>query len=252
MMSSKARRNSPPHGVKSLIAIAAALATAALAAGCKTAGPAIVSFAPEYSHDYRERHPIAINENAKVLELFVGSLRGELNGTQRREVAIFAQEWRREATGGIVIEVPTGTPNARAAQDSLHEARAILAAAGVPKQSIRVVPYRPHHPSQFATLRVNYPRIAASAGPCGLWPHDLGPSSAKNDFENRPYWNLGCASQRNLAAMVDDPADLIQPRGMTGVYQGRRTTVLEKYRKGESPSTVYANESKGKISDVGQ
>jgi pilus assembly protein CpaD len=33
---------------------------------------------------------------------------------------------------------------------------------------------------------------------------------------------------------------------------GRRSTVLDKYRKGESTATVYPDASKGKISDVGQ
>ena len=52
--------------------------------------------------------------------------------------------------------------------------------------------------------------------------------------------------------MVDNPADLVQPRGETPSYTGRRTTVLDKYRKGESPATVYPDADKGKISDVGQ
>ena len=37
-------------------------------------------------------------------------------------------------------------------------------------------------------------------------------------IENRPYWNFGCATQRNLAAMVDNPADLVQPRGEAPAY----------------------------------
>ena len=70
--------------------------------------------------------------------------------------------------------------------------------------------------------------------------------------ENRPYWNLGCAYQRNLAAMVDNPADLVQPRGETPIYAARRTQALDKYRKGEATATVYPNANEGKISDVGK
>jgi pilus assembly protein CpaD len=36
--------------------------------------------------------------------------------------------------------------------------------------------------------------------------------------------------------MVDNPADLVQPRGETPAYTMRRTTVMEKYRK---PDPVY-------------
>jgi pilus assembly protein CpaD len=35
-------------------------------------------------------------------------------------------------------------------------------------------------------------------------------------------------------------------------YTGRRTTVLDKYHRGESTATVYPDADKGKISDVGK
>ena len=71
----------------------------------------------------------------------------------------------------------------------------------------------------MATIRLNYPKISAVAGPCGLWPEDLGPSiKNKSYFENKPYYNFGCAYQRNMAAMVDNPSDLVQPRSETPAY----------------------------------
>ena len=112
--------------------------------------------------------------------------------------------------------------------------------------------YQPSDPRMLPTIRVSYPLIAASAGPCGTWPDDLA-SSIKNKgyLANKPYYNLGCAQQRNLAAMVANPSDLVQPRAETPVYAGRRTVVLDKYRKGESTATTYP-EDKTKISNVGQ
>ncbi len=65
-------------------------------------------------------------------------------------------------------------------------------------------------------------------------------------------WNHGCATQRNLAAMVDNPADLVQPRGETPAYTMRRTTVMEKYRAGSPPATQYPDADAGKISDLGK
>ena len=67
-----------------------------------------------------------------------------------------------------------------------------------------------------------------------MWPHDLGPAADPAYQENRHYWNLGCATQRNLAAMVANPADLVQPRGEDPISTSRRTVVLDKYRKGEA------------------
>jgi pilus assembly protein CpaD len=72
-------------------------------------------------------------------------------------------------------------------------------------------------------------------------------------MENQPYWNLGCANQRNLAAMVDNPSDLLQPRGETPAYAGRRSVAIDKYRKGDNPSGTYAPAySTSKISDLGK
>jgi pilus assembly protein CpaD len=67
-----------------------------------------------------------------------------------------------------------------------------------------------------------------------------------------PYWNFGCATQRNLAAMVANPSDLVQPRGETPAYSARRSVALEKYRKGESPSGKYDGYDEGNISNLGQ
>ncbi|MEX1083013.1 MAG: CpaD family pilus assembly lipoprotein, partial [Xanthobacteraceae bacterium] len=115
-----------------------------------------------------------------------------------------------------------------------------------------VRPYRPKNRFATATVKFNYPVMTAEAGPCGLWPADLGPGYEPGYQENKPYWNLGCASQRNLAAMVANPADLVQPRAETPTSAARRSTALEKYRKGESPATNYPNPNRGMISDIGQ
>lgn len=201
--------------------------------------------------DYRLRHPIVIQEANRATEVFVGSARGGLTAAQRADVLGLARAWLREGTGGIVIDMPVNTPNAGAARDSLREIQAILAAAGVPPRGITVRDYRPTDPRLFATIRVNYPRIIADAGPCGTWPDDLGPSvHNKGYLDNRPYHNLGCATQRNLAAMVDNPSDLVQPRAETPAMTSRRNTVFDKYRKGLSTATVYPESDKAKISDV--
>jgi pilus assembly protein CpaD len=222
---------------------------AALLAGCNTTSHEITGSIPS---DYRQRHPIVVKEAPHTVELFIGSRRGTLTRDQRAEVMAFAREWRREATGGILIDLPSGSSNAGAAAQALGEVRSIFAAAGVPREAVKIRPYRPHDPNKMVTMKLHYPRVTADAGPCGLWPHDLGPTYERQHMENREYWNLGCAAQRNLAAMVENPSDLIQPRAETPPYTGRRTTVLDKYHRGESPATTYPNANDGKISDVGK
>ena len=113
--------------------------------------------------------------------------------------------------------------------------------------------YQPEDPGTFPTIKLSYPKISATAGPCGLWPEDLGPNLQDTGYnENRPYHNFGCATQRNLAAMVDNPADLVQPRPETPAYTMRRNAAFEKYRKGVSTATTYPESDKAKLSDTGK
>jgi pilus assembly protein CpaD len=205
----------------------------------------------EYPTDYRLRHPITLKEGDRTVEIFLGRNRGGLTPSQRADVLSFAQLWRHEGTSGIIVDVPQGGPNDRAAADSMREVHSILAASGVPGNAVYMRSYRPPN-TALASIKISYSKLTAEAGPCGLWPHNLGPSQDSTYMENRPYWNLGCASQRNLAAMVDNPADLVQPRGETSSYTARRSVVLDKYRKGDNPSGTYTGYDTGKITDIGK
>jgi pilus assembly protein CpaD len=203
--------------------------------------------------DYRRRHPIALQEATESIAVFVGQGRGGLTSQQRGDIAGLAQSWQREGTGSIVARVPVDTPNARAAADAYREIRAVLAAGGVPSRAITMQPYHPENPNMLAAIRVGYPRIKAVAGPCGLWPEDLGPNIMDPEYnENRHYYNFGCATQRNLAAMIDNPADLEQPRAESAAYTPRRSAAFEKYRKGEPTAINYPESDKAKLSDTGK
>jgi pilus assembly protein CpaD len=240
----KAKRRSAPA-----LRVAAALTLVASLAGCYPHGDLEVT--DTYPRDYRARHPISLHEGDHLVQVFVGRNHGGLTPTQRADVLSFAQVWRHNATSGIILEVPGSGPSARAARDSLREIESILAATGVPRRAVYVRRYRPVG-NELVAIRLVYSKVVAEVGPCGTWPDDLGPTFDVRFVENRPYWNFGCATQRNLAAMVDNPADLVQPRGETPAFTGRRAVMLDKYRKGEDPSGKYSGYDSGKISEVGK
>jgi pilus assembly protein CpaD len=203
--------------------------------------------------DYRLRHPIAIQEADRSVVIFVGHARGGLSANQRADVIGLARIWVSEGTGAIVADVPFDTPNARAAESAFHEIKGLLAAGGVPPRGIRLHHYHPDDPRTLATIRLSYPKITAVAGPCGLWPEDIGPSvKDRGYFDNKPYYNFGCAYQRNMAAMIDNPSDLVQPRPETPAYTIRRTEGFEKYRTGATTATTYPEAEKAKLSDSGK
>jgi pilus assembly protein CpaD len=249
-MTSKAKS---PADIGRSVRLAATLVGLSLTlAACKTFEPPIVAAEP-YPQDYRARHPIAVTEADRSIVVFIGTGRGGMTAAQRADVMGMAQTWLREGTGGITIDMPAGTPNARAAHETLREIRAMIAAAGVPPRAVSVRQYTPPDPRHMAAIRLNYPKIGATAGPCGLWPDDLGPSYKNTSwFDNKSYYNFGCAHQRNLAAMVDEPSDLVQPRAESPAYTVRRNVAFEKYRKGQTTTTIYPEADKAKLSDTGK
>lgn len=241
-----------PADRKRALRLASALIGLSVALGaCQHTADVVTTAA--MPNDYRLRHPIAVQEADRSIIVFVGRGRGGISATQRADVMGLAQLWLQEGTGAISIDMPVDTPNARAAQDSLREIQAAFAAAGVPPRAINVRQYRPEDPRHMAAIRLNYPKISAVAGPCGLWPEDLGPSvDNKGWFDNKPYYNFGCANQRNLASMVDNPSDLVQPRPETPAYAPRRAMAFEKYKKGITTATTYPEADKAKLSDTGK
>jgi pilus assembly protein CpaD len=236
---------------RALRLLSALVGLSAALGGCtNTTGEVVTASVPD---DYRLRHPIAIEEANRSIVIFVGHARGGLSAPQRADVIGLAQTWVSEGTGAIVADVPVDTPNARAAAATFREVRQLLAAGGVPPRGITLHHYHPDDPRTLATIRLSYPRIAAVAGPCGLWPEDLGPSIANHSYsENKEYYNFGCANQRNMAAMIANPSDLVQPRPETPAYTARRTAGFEKYRKGDSTTTTYPEADKAKLSDTGK
>jgi pilus assembly protein CpaD len=207
--------------------------------------------------DYRDRHPIRLIDGKRSIQVLVGSGRPGLTATQRAEVASLGGEWRQEGTGYVMIETPEGAVNSLAAKHTIREIRSLLQFAGVPSRATIVRGYRPPYRDDLGAIRVTYTKIQAVAGPCGQWPDNVGPGLVGKEryplleSENVPYWNFGCATQSNLAAAVATPEDLVQPRPEMPAFAARRQTVLEKYRQGQDPSTVYTQNSGGKLSTVG-
>jgi pilus assembly protein CpaD len=239
-----ARRRAAAIGVRGLLV--AGFATTL--AGCNTVISSDTTGGIPLVHS--ERHAITIKEGKKSLVLFVGAGRGGLSPAQRAEVLAFAQNWKRDATGGVIVDHPVGSANERAVKDTLKETLSLIVQAGVPNTGIGIRPYHPR--GNNATLRLSYPLMTAVAGPCGLWPDDIGVSFDRKHFENTQYYNFGCATQRNLASMVAEPADLVQPRAEVPIYTAKRITGIDKWRKGNGPATAYPDAGKGAISDIGK
>ncbi|MDJ1157644.1 CpaD family pilus assembly protein [Chelatococcus sp. SYSU_G07232] len=193
--------------------------------------------------DYRERHPIALADAAKTLDVFVTRGHG-LDPRQRGDLRDFALDYRRTGKSGLTAYVPTGTGEDAAVASTLGAIRQTLSEAGVPGRSLAVASYRPADPALASTIRLSYRALQARvASQCGEWPADLAGGARLATWRNEPHWNLGCAYQANLAAQVADPLDLVRARPETRVDTAKRLNTIEKWRKSQDPSTQYKQDS---------
>jgi pilus assembly protein CpaD len=177
--------------------------------------------------DARQRHPIVVTDQPANLNLRVSVGAMGLTPAQRAQAIHF---FRTYGSGGgsarLAIGVPSGSANEGAAVRALRDLRTIVHEAGIDEANVTVGPYRASRDAS-APIKLTYARFVAEAPECGHWPDNLA-----HDRKNLPYANLGCASQRNLAAQIANPADLLGPRSMTPAPAERRDVVYDNFVKG--------------------
>ena len=190
-----------------------------------------------FPSDYRDRHPIVLQDGPRVLDVFVEGP-GGLVTRERQDVAAYMAEYRSHGSGPLLVQVPVGpgtNPNTPRAVESIRQA----AGGHVAQQT-----YRPTDPTAVSPIRLTFKRLQARVSTkCGLWPDDLGVSDARSNWQNEQYWNLGCASQANLASQVADPTDLVRGRQENRPDTGRRMFNFGQLRQGQDPSTNWKQES---------
>jgi pilus assembly protein CpaD len=177
---------------------------------------------------------------------------GQLSGGQTAALSRLAQDWKDGGSGSVVIEIPV-TGGSIASETSAGVA-GVLRDMGLGPDDIRQVGYDPRATENAgielatggrAPVRVSFLRYVASVGRCGqTW------NNVAVNFENRPYYNFGCAVNANIALMAADPRDLAGARPMAAPDAARRQTVLDKYRAGDLTSSAKDDQADGKISDA--
>jgi pilus assembly protein CpaD len=219
--------------MKSTVTIKSAFAVslvALLAAGCKHGEDPAGHVAGWSLIEPSQRHPIIVSQQPSQLTLRVPRGSHGLTPSQRAQVVDFANRHRGSANSGskLVVSVPSGGANEIAAMSAVEDLRGLAADSGVNMADVTIEAYHAEGDPQ-PPIRISYLRYVAQGPECGIWPTNLS-----SDTRNLGYENLGCAQQRNLAAQVANPADLVAPRTMTDIDGNRRTVTYDKWRKGES------------------
>lgn len=218
----------PRRSIKPIMA-----ALALTLAACNQQGQVLTDGLPP--DGYRSAYPIAVTEAPQTLDIPVGTGTGGLSPDLRAVVADFGADAARNATGPVVVMTPSGSINQAAADYLARQIRTVLKQSGVAAAYLRSQTYAVADPRVPAPIRLGFARIKAVSPPCGRWTSDALPDNQKGTDGAE----FGCSTQANLAAMVENPNDLLIPRAVTPVRGWQRWEMLQKAAKGSNPSATY-------------
>lgn len=168
-----------------------------------------------------------------------------LSPSQSDALGVFAADWR--AAGGhgpVTLRAPVGGPEPGAVSQASEAVRVALGGLGVPASAIRIVGYEANGAAN-APLIVGRDAYAVTIPACGRdW------TNIAHSANNQVQPNFGCAVTANMAAQIANPADLRGPSATTPADAARRSTVLDKYRKGEPTASARDDQATGAVSQV--
>jgi pilus assembly protein CpaD len=212
--------------------IAGALGLLCLSA-CGTSG---LTNGPEAAFDSRARFPVSVEPRMMTLRLpYEGpqSLDRNTDAQLRR----FAAEYLDHGSGALAVSAPRRFGNAPA------DVARRLTELGVPED--RIMSGNQDEPGVAGGIKLTYIRYVAQTPECGNWSTNLA-----RTYDNTRAPNFGCTTQKNIAAMVADPRDLVSPQTVSSTDAQRRIEVLAKYRKGEPTVAQKTQEQSGAVSQV--
>lgn len=173
------------------------------------------------------RNQIKVAESIERLELYARPDGLELSARDQFAVGQFLESYRTGGDGPLYINLPTGTLSGPGTQQANTLVRTLMAQAGVNPAALQTGEYQSESDAP-APIVVSYRTLRAIPADCRFMD-DLSLT-----YNNEPNQSFGCSQNANLAAMVADPRQFLEPYAGSAPNSQRRTVVYDKYIKGES------------------
>lgn len=193
-------------------------------------------------------YPITVEPQVATLAVNVDEGMQSIGRGEEDRIRAFVSRWKDRGQGQLNAAAPTGGGSQASAWSAMEQVKKVLNKAGVDRGSVQFTTYRPAADDRNAPITISFVTYAASAPECGGdWTENLAYTP-----RNLPWPEFGCSTQHNMAAIISDPRDLIEPHASDTTDSARRSTVLEKYRKGEKTGAEDTNGAdSGAVSKVG-
>lgn len=201
-----------------------AILGAALLSGCMTQGDSYPPMAM--------RNTVQIAESIERLELYARPDGLVLSARDEMAVGHFLQAYGQHGDGPIYINVPSGQSTAQGVTQTQGLIRRLLSQGGMGGAQIETGQYQTAM-NRAAPTVVSYRRLKTIPQDC----RHLG--NMTNTYTNQPFDGFGCAFSANLAAMIEDPRQLLEPYALSPQDMKRRMQVYDKYILGENPASEH-------------
>ncbi len=176
------------------------------------------------------RNKITVAETVERLELYTGQAGMHLSARDRDAVGDFLAQYAASGEGPLYVNVPASGQNNRGVAQANSIIQSYLVRLGMSGAAIQSGQY-PTMPGAPAPVIVSYRRLTTAPISCHQG------ASLTHTGNNQPYENFGCAQTANLAALIDNPRQLLAPYAFDNASAIRRMTVIDKYIAGEATAT---------------
>lgn len=188
-------------------------------------------------------HPITVATHIVSGEVHIAKGATALSEEERGRIADLAADYHARGLGKLSIAAPQSADGDKSAMRLAAQMTDVALNEGVDASAVEFSLYRPDRPD--APVLVSYSVYEATPSACGDWSKNYAFAPL-----NHPTPDHGCATQNNLAVMVENPHDLIAARDQQAPDEGRRAYVLDQYRKGQITSSQKDEQAQGAVSEV--
>ncbi len=203
-------------------------------AAVSAAGCATKFNGAEHALSIEEEHPISVDSQTVTMTMAPGAA---LTSLDRARLRAFADAYMRDGHGALTVTTPG------AGDDQVADIRASLREFGVPEEQVAASTYRAGDGST-TDLILSYTHYIATPSACGVWE-----GMRERDFRNMRSPNFGCSARNNLAAMIGDPRDLVEPAAMTDPDSAIRIRGVKLFREGKVTSSQTDSEVETQVAN---
>lgn len=175
------------------------------------------------NYDYREQFPINVETRIATLILDPGP-GGQIKAENAAAVAEFAADYNKRSAGNVNVVIGANSGSDPLATSFARDIHRSLVARGIPSGAIEMAFAVDAESAKYGRAEMHFPIYVALANECGTFKDQPGFTPL-----NENTYGFGCANQRNLAAMVVNPRDLVDAQEPSGRLAVRANDVVGKY-----------------------